>query len=496
MKRFALILASLGPIHFLGAAVMTYLLILSGFVETDVYDTVLLAKAVGLTWFAAYIIKSETVQARYFSPLFIFSMLMIMHYGIPVMYFSIYNLFEVSLNEPYIHQAYHYICFAYFMLIGFAKWIYSRSPKSDLKTPSAVNGFDPKKLLFFFVAVFIISLWAKYRTISSNSYFQATRAIQQDGLKGPFYAVIVFFESFSLYAALAIFIHYLLNGGRFWKRLSLIALLFEFIYWLPTGRKEEVIIVILFPIIAYTIIKKKLPNYKLILVILVMAVAIFPITKIFRDSVGTAVFAFNSLSLSDIPTIVQVGGTAVAEAPDLEGARSNFTDSRFRNFSTVQRFCLLQEASAIFRLKETGVVIEESSYANFFVAFIPRILWEDKPSIAYGNKFGKVSGLVDDDFTSTAATVIGESYLNLGYAGFVILWIIYILAWILYRQSLLSKYRAGYLFLYIFYLKTYMYIGGDFNGQYSGIVKLFIFMFCIVWLLKQGNNTKERRLSA
>lgn len=62
---------------------------------------------------------------------------------------------------------------------------------------------------------------------------------------------------------------------------------------------------------------------------------------------------------------------------------------------------------------------EGESYAPLVTKFIPRILWEDKPTENMGKEFGVKYGVITayNNRTSINAPIIPEFYFNFGYTG-------------------------------------------------------------------------------
>ena len=67
-----------------------------------------------------------------------------------------------------------------------------------------------------------------------------------------------------------------------------------------------------------------------------------------------------------------------------------------------------------------------SSYVVLITKFIPRFLWPNKPKEEMGQRFGHTYGILNDDDTNTSMNtpVIAEGYMNFGYVGFYLVFII------------------------------------------------------------------------
>jgi hypothetical protein len=80
-----------------------------------------------------------------------------------------------------------------------------------------------------------------------------------------------------------------------------------------------------------------------------------------------------------------------------------------------------------------------STLVLFFVSFVPRAFWPDKPNIAIGQFITDVYGSGPEIESSTAPTQIGDFYLNFGYAGVIIGMIVLGLALRLAADLLLGR---------------------------------------------------------
>jgi hypothetical protein len=327
----------------------------------------------------------------------------------------------------------------------------------------------------------LLSLWSRFQIILNNSYFQITRAVQQEGLGDSVYSIYFFLEGLTLLAGLLCFIFYLKSGIVIWKRISVLIFIFDLIYWLPTGRKEEIFSVLIFPVITYTLVRGKFPARRYLFALFIFGVLIFPVTRIYRDAIGISLFNYNSLTFSTLFDFFEVG----LDGLQSEGLNTVGGDP---DFSTIRRLCHLEEMSAAVRLAESNFNIRESTYFNFFASFIPRFFWRDKPSLGYGNIFGSAAGLVSDQVTSVNSTILAESFLNLGYFGFLILWVTYLPAFYFYKLTLTGFYKSGFLVLYLIYLKTYIYLGASFSSYYSGAAKYLLLISLLLWVIKDSKS--------
>lgn len=131
------------------------------------------------------------------------------------------------------------------------------------------------------------------------------------------------------------------------------------------------------------------------------------------------------------------------------------------------------------------------TYLSLPYMFIPRFLWEDKPSRHFWNKFGRLYGVIssDDYQTSVGVGYLAEGYMNFGYMGmYTIAVIMGLLIAFLERMSYVIL-RGHFTFTYVAYLMPLAAYGNDFTS----IVNSLVIMSCVMlmlrpWLLKAAKR--------
>ena len=110
---------------------------------------------------------------------------------------------------------------------------------------SEKRNWNSPAVLARFVVLLVIGWAARVHIIESNAYFQILRTLQGE-LEGPFYAAIRMAELFPMYALCILAV--VAGGHESPSRLLRFGLAFavtsELAYWLPSGRKEPVILAI------------------------------------------------------------------------------------------------------------------------------------------------------------------------------------------------------------------------------------------------------------
>src|SRR5258706_2443554 len=75
----------------------------------------------------------------------------------------------------------------------------------------------------------------------------------------------------------------------------------------------------------------------------------------------------------------------------------------------------------------------------FFVAFVPRFIWPDKPTITIGRFITNTYGSGPDVESDTAPTMLGELFINFGYPGIIRGMLIYVIVLRIAHESLLVR---------------------------------------------------------
>ena len=465
-------LKKIGIWHIVLLAIIIFLLLLNNSSQLKVVNLTAVVQSLLLGVFTLSVVLTEIKENNSFSPLFFISLLFFVHYALPGVYFNIYNLYVDVQNSLYVNEALNYIIFAYLCIVIFSKIIY---PSKKISERNDRITFNEKRLLNIVIIFELIGTVCKFLIITNNLYFQVTRASRGE-LDGPFYALIIFFETLPIYAVLAAFIYHLKTGSQKWRIIFIVTFLMEFIYWLPTGRKEEVINLIIFPIFIFYLIKRTFPTLKFIVPVAVFLFFLFPLTKSFRDAIGGSIVSNQQLSVSGITDIIAENATISSDG---------LIDDN-DNYATIKRLGIVEETAAIMKLTNKEGFLNGKAYSVFFAAFIPRILWPEKPELNYGKEFGHLIGFIssDDDITSTSISIPSEAYWNFQYFGVIILLIVFSAAQYLFNNIASSPYQSASILLYLLFLKTFLYLGSDFVSAYTGVVKFFIIFLLVVRYLK------------
>lgn len=420
--------------------------------------------------YASIVLAKEYKKERLISPLSMYSFLMLIHFGFPGLLAALgVSTFVNNDNSVFMTHA------LIFVIISFASFhagclLITRCKRMGIRNK---EGFWSTDKTWIVVGGLILVGWlARYIVAAQGLYFQINRG-DQGGLEGPFFAVIMFAEMIPLQAIIIVLIHRytsILDPGisRRFKIFLTILIISELIYWLPTGRKENVILVLVLPIIVVYAFSTKLPSKWTLFGIAAFIISLFPITFYYRYAME--VHQFSSMSMTE--SIAQ-SITAVFSGDPVEG--SGF-------IILISRINLLESVSACIRLVETGLwdLSCGKDYLMIAVNQIPRLIWPEKPGFHYGTVFGQEAGFIDftDTTTSVSVTFFGEAYLNFAWFGVFVIFVFGIFFTWLYQKAVRSL-NPTMILLYMITVPVILYIGGTVALYFGGLAKGLIFYYLL-----------------
>lgn len=346
-------------------------------------------------------------------------------------------------------------------------------------TSSATRPWKASKIFFVTVALLIIGWATRIYVIQSGAYLQIHR-VEQGELEGPFYAAIRMVEFFPLHVICLLSIRYWRPGAHlsnYWHTAFYGCVISEILYWLPSGRKEGVVLAIVLPLLIRYMRMGKLPSWRAVSIFLGFLALLFPLTYLYRVALELGGGAGGMADISAAISEVIGGDNDYGKTP---------------GEIIFGRFSLLEPLSACIRIWQDGIwsPMMGTSYAFALLGLIPRFVWPGKPDLHYGNEFGYVSGIISpsDTLTSISVTFFGESYLNFGFAGLLPLLIIGFLFGIFYKNINTSKHAETWLLVYAISIPTILYVGGTFALYFGGLIKLLPFYYVV------GRFIEGRRL--
>jgi hypothetical protein len=336
---------------------------------------------------------------------------------------------------------------------------------------------SPNVLLFSGLLA-LVGWVIRVHIVSSHAYFQFARAVQGE-LEGPWYAAIRMAELLPLHALFILVIH--ATGSRqahssAWKHLVRLATLVELAYWLPTGRKEETILIILIPILIRYLRTGLLPSWRAMAVFGTFVAALFPLAFYYRFVLQKVVLVNDDIWQAVPIALAALDAGAADDAPETVWQ------------IVFQRLDLLESMSAAIDLIDRGQwrLALGGDYALALLSLAPRVFWSAKPDFHYGTEFGHASGIIEasnDWFTSISVTFPGEAFLNFSWLGCLVFIVLGAVYGLLYEWARRSRWSQTGVLLYAITLPTILFLGGTFALHIGGLIKFLPFYLAAGWLM-------------
>jgi hypothetical protein len=179
-----------------------------------------------------------------------------------------------------------------------------------------------------------------------------------------------------------------------------------------TGSKEAVLVAPMMAALTAILYRRRVRARWILLGILALAM-LYPTAVFFRQ----VILAGNTLSAAH--ALRDPGQTLRRVSAYLSGQRADEYLSEGLE-STGQRIDTLGVTSVIVRDTPSRVAFQNGrTLGLFFVAFVPRALWPDKPNISIGQWITDVYGSGPEIISSTAPNTVGDYYLNFGLIGVI-----------------------------------------------------------------------------
>jgi hypothetical protein len=342
----------------------------------------------------------------------------------------------------------------------------------------AVRVWSYPRVLIVFLVLLLVGWVTRIYIVESNAYFQIQRASQGE-LEGPFHAAIRMVELFPQYALCILAIVYWRPGKtpsrslRFGLPMSVAS---ELIYWIPSGRKEPVILAIALPLLIRYLRTGRRPSGKILGTLALSMTVLFPVTFMYRNAMETV-----GTNIELVDTVILAVDLASSDPDVVSVGKSS-------QLTFFERLNLLEAVSASIRMIRDGdwEPMHGESYAGALLAFVPRLLWSEKPDLHYGTAFGHEAGFLssEDWLTSISVTYFGEAFLNFGWAGAFPLLLMGGLLGSLYRQTRMSVRHETWLLAYAVALPTVLYVGGTFALHFGGLAKLVPLFLLVGWAME------------
>ncbi len=262
-----------------------------------------------------------------------------------------------------------------------------------------------------------------------------------------------------------VFLTWLRTNKAIYFIISLILMLVEIIYVLPSAAKMRILQPIFNLVLLYSF-KKKFPIFPILISILVFIFFVFPFIGIYRTlllrgeimyDLGVAYSVYKLYLMNyDITSLNETLFYLFGERMNQISVLSLVVDNTPRVWD--------------FKFGYT--------YLIFFVSFIPRFFWASKPSISgIGNAFGRDYGILQPWDTSTCIRIpwVAELFLNFGWYGVLFAFVLGIIYQLFY--SYFMKNGATTSFSVILYsIGLFHLVEGEalVSDSFGGLLKTFL----------------------
>lgn len=452
----------------MGVAMLLVLqLLIESFIEVN---TGLMLASIALLAICIAFAATEARKGDNFSPLALYSYLYIVHFVVAGFVFSLDpDAWVYRINAQYAMEAQIIVILS---LAAFASGYLALCVKgrhTSRAYPSVFRSWSAIRVLIICLVLFTIGWLTRIYVISAGAYFQITRTIP---FEGAFHAAIRMAESLpmNVLCIVSIFRWSANKKGLIGGRLFWFVLVAEFLYWLPTGRKEEIILTLILPILARYLLIRKFPSWPLLLLLGSFILLLFPLAHYYRLALE-----LGALSKGDIFSSI--------EAAVQQAQASDYAAQVPPHLVLLNRLALLEPVSACIRLVESGQwgFLLGSSYFQAILGLVPRFLWPGKPDLHYGTEFGHAAGMAGptDWESSTSVTFVGESFLNLSWAGPAAFLGFGFFFGAIYLRRDRTIFPQTWILLYLLVVPVVLYIGGTFALYFGGLAKLLPFYYVI-----------------
>ena len=423
-------------------------------------------------------------KIRFYHPAILVAFVYVMEYGIPALYMTIspgeFMEYSRFLYSDILSNGLSFVVLTLlFFLLGFYSPYYNKHLKKLVvyclkKIPNSNNYVIEIRNLPMIIILLLIFGWiARIFLIKTGAYFHAETGMDIELPQG-FALYSQYLSIISLFPIVAICLLFSewIKKVKDYKYLlfTVMLIILEVLYALPSGSKERVIFP-LFLLIAIYSLKKKIPVLTILITSAFALLFVFPFNEIYRnitrtgDVISDCQYAFNIY----LRTFTRFDSYSLDHLFfGIFGERLNFA---------VVVGSIVENTPRIWDFK-MGY-----TYFLFFISLVPRIIWPSKPGIAsFANDFGRDYGFISpsDYTTSIAMSWIGEMFINFGWLGILVAFCYGLLYQTIYSYFLRSE-RISTLSIYLYSFSLYYMVRGDmFAEQFSGLLKIFtvvIFLF-------------------
>ncbi len=170
------------------------------------------------------------------------------------------------------------------------------------------------------------------------------------------------------------------------------------------------------------------------------------------------------------------------------------------------RVSLLQQTANVIDLTPEVVPYQHGRlYSYMLVTFIPRAVWEDKPSVSEANQFYQVAyGLTDPERLGSVSIAVGtaaESFINFGWWGPFLIMIPLGIFFDYFQNAFLAR-DSGWVFnaIGIALIPNFLSIESQLAQYLAGILQCVVVALFVLWpmlhvCLREGKSPSQRETS-
>ena len=450
-------------------------------------------------------------RVNIFEPFLLTTVLFILFYLVPLLYYylypEIYPLLDPSIVSQRIPLAAFVVALLYLSIaFGYAL---GRSLRITNGEWSRVRGDFPKDIDAVGLIVFFYCLaWiSRIVLIYNGQYFQSVKS-EVDNVLVLSYANIL--SEFYIVAVVLAGIRYKRSLGtptssarqlKAARRLFYGMLVLEFLFAVPSGRKEAVLLIPLIVIFLNNFYGGYFRPRKIVVyggAGFLIVVAYFAVNQVYRWAIEVIVMNGGTVDLGNMAQVFSLIREGTEMLGNLGGAPDKIFDGETILFSVLGRIGgLVEPLVHILEVTPSQIDYKYGATLNVLVEFIPRLLWPEKPVTVIGNTLGREYGILSptDYATNISFGLAGEAYLNFGLAGIVGIGIVLGFTMRRVYRSLIVQNHGDYFSLLLYFLFMYWFIGRihvGISGTLVGFVKIVVIIFIVRYALIRGRLLLER----
>lgn len=405
-----------------------------------------------------------------------------------------------SQNIEYVNLLLLYIIIFEVIVIGSFYLFKNKIGLKQISINLNLNASSVKVNLLFFFIIMVIILFSEFILINSNVFFSNSHFIKCSELdffkfimdlkiNEKFLQIIKITADYKYYLLLFLGFVYMSSKKNMHRNIFYIILFFCILMGLIKGQRS---IILISAIIYFIVNFDNIKNYyfkKPFFTVTCFSIVSISLIVIARFISHFRNFFFYTSSTDSCQKITgQLGRELFAH-------EVSFSKSFFLLDFYLTRLNYLIPVTKITEYVEKFGSLNGIQYLNNFFGLIPRFLWESKPIITNNMSFfAYKSGLIKLPEFSVGLRPIGESFLNLGWYGILIAFLI---GFLFYFLNLFKKnenifIKSIYIYLVVYILKSDAYFAilpGILHILIGWLVFFLIYYFCLLLFNKKTNTS-------